>query len=109
MDSKTLATIMVVFVCVMLFPIFIGIIGGIFGVIGGVVGGLFGFIGWIFGAIFGAIGALFGAFFGLFGWMFGDHWHWPGGWFHRDFFTVLALVLFIVLISRARTPRRTGK
>lgn len=109
MDSKTIATIMVVFICVLLFPIFIGIIGGIFGIIGGVIGGFFGFLGWLFGAIFGAIGAVFGAFFGVFGSMFDDHWHWPGHWFNRDVFTLLALVLIVVLISRSRTSRHRGK
>src|SRR5687768_12146969 len=109
MDSKTIATIMVVFICVLLFPVFIAIVGGIFGVIGGIIGGLFGFIGWLFGTIFGAIGAVFGAFFGAFGWIFYDHWHWPGSWFNRDVLTVLALVLIVILISRSRMPRRNGK
>ena len=47
---------MVVFVCVLLFPLAIGIIGGIFGLIGGVIGGFVGLVGAIFGIIFGMIG-----------------------------------------------------
>ena len=100
MDSKTIATVMVVFICVLLFPVFIGILGGIFGLIGGVIGAFFGFIGWMFGAIFGAIG-----------WMFGDHyhWHWPGGWFDRDLFSVIALIVIVVLIARSKPARRTQR
>jgi len=104
MDSKTVTTIMIVFVCVLLFPVFIGIVGGIFGLIGGMIGGIFGAIGWLIGTIFGVIGSIFGAIFGIFGWMFDGHhfWHWPGGWFNRDLLGILVVVLIVVLISRSR-------
>ena len=110
MDSKTIATIMVVFICVLLFPVAIGIIGGVFGVIGGIIGGIVGLIGGIFGAIFGVIGSVFGAIFGIFGWIFGDHYHWHGpiNFFNRDLFVVIALVLFVVFIARSKA-RRQGR
>jgi len=111
MDSKTATTIVIVFVCVLLFPVFIGIIGGIFGLVGGLVGGIFGAIGSLFGIIFDVIGSIFGAVFGAFGWIFGDHhfWHWPGGWFNRDLFSVFIVVVIVVLLSRSRMQRKTGR
>jgi len=110
MDSKTLATIMVVFICVLLFPVFIGVVGGIFGVIGGIMGGIIGLIGGLFGVVIGAIGAVFGAIFGVIGWMFDEPFrgHWPIQPFSRDLVTVIVLVLIVVLFTRSRT-RRAGK
>jgi len=98
---------MIVIICILLFPLLIGIVGGIFGVLGSVIGGLFGLIGGLVGAIVGAIGAVFGAVFGLFGWMFGDHhhWNWPFNFFNGDVLTAIILVLVIVLITRSKTPR----
>ena len=103
MDSKTLATVMVIFICILLVPVGIGIIGGIFGVIGSVLGAVFGIIGGLLGAIFGVIG-------GIFGWIFyGDNdWNWPNHFFHWDFFTVFAIALVIILITR-RKPSGTQR
>ena len=110
MDSKTLTTIIVVFICVLLFPLFIGIIGGIFGLIGGLIGGFVGLVGALFGAIFGVIGSIFGAIFGVFGWIFDDHFHWPHiGFFNGELFIVIALVILIAMLSRSRRIHRPEK
>lgn len=106
MHSKTLTTVLIVIICVLLFPVVIGLIGGVFGIIGSIIGGLFGLIGGVFGAVFGLIGGLFAAVFSFIGWIFGFPFHWDGpGFFHNDLFTVVILVLVIVMISRARNAR----
>jgi MFS family permease len=105
MDSKTLTILAIVIVCAMLFPIAIGIIGGIFGAIGGVIGGIFGLIAGIFGAIFGVIGAILGA---IFGWA--DYGCWGSfNFFDGDVFAAIALVVVIVLIARSRNDRPAAK
>ena len=109
MDSKTLSAILIVIVCILLFPVAIGIVGGVFGLIGGIIGAVFGAIGGMIGAIFGVIGSIFGAIFGFFGWLFGgwDH-DWPGPFhlFDSDVVGVIALIIVVVLIARSRTPKR---
>jgi hypothetical protein len=103
MDSKTLATVMLIFIGILLIPVCIGIIGGVFGVIGSVLGAVFGIIGGMLSAIFGVIG-------GIFGWIFyGDNdREWTNHFFHWDFFTVFAVALVIILITR-RKPSGTQR
>ena len=108
MDSKTLATLMIVFVCVLLFPVAIGIIGGVFGVVGGVIGAVFGAIAGVFGAIIGVIAAIFGALFGAIGWLFDDHfypWSWAWNDHNNEILAILAAVLIVVLMSRSKRQR----
>jgi hypothetical protein len=95
MQSKgSTSTLLIVLLVVFTFPIWIGIAGGLFGVVAGIFGAAFGIIAAIFGGIFGAIG-------GLLGWMF--NWHWPfGGLFHWNFFTILFIVIVVLLVSRSR-------
>ncbi len=108
MESKTLTTLVIVLLCILFFPIAIGIVGGIFGLIGTVIGGFFGLIGGLLGGIFGIIGGLFGAIFGFFGWLFGETfhwgWHWPG-FFHSDAAAIVIIIIVIVLVSRSRRVR----
>jgi len=86
MQSRSTTTaILLIILAIIAFPLILSIIGGVFGIIGG-----------IFGALFGA---LFGVLGGLFGWMF--HWHWPF-FFHWNAFTVIAIAIIVVLISRSR-------
>ena len=63
MATKTLTAILFVIALVILIPIGIGIIGGVFGLVAGIFGAIFGIIGGIFGAVFGAIGWLFQSIF----------------------------------------------
>ena len=111
MDSKTLATILIVITCVLLFPVFIGIIGGVFGLLGGIFGAIFGAIGGIFGAFFAVIGAIFGAVFGVLGWLFDiDHYGFrPFHIFDNDVLAAVVLVVVIVLLARSRSGQQTRK
>jgi hypothetical protein len=94
--SKTASAIVIAIVCILFFPVIIGIVGGVFGAVFGVIGGLF-------GAIFGILGGLIGAIFGFIGWIFEGifGWGWDGP-FHADwnFFSVLAIVIIIALIAK---------
>jgi hypothetical protein len=89
MASKTLATLLIIFCCIIFFPIAIGIAGGLFGVIVGLCGAIFGIIAGMFGALFGVIGSLFGGIF---------HWHHN---FHWNVFTMALVVILIVIISKS--------
>ena len=95
MQSKSAtSTVLIVLLLVFTFPIWLGIAGGILGVVAGVFGAIIGIFAGIFGAIAGIIG-------GIFGWVF--DWHWPfPGFFHWNFFTIVAIVLVIALLSRSR-------
>lgn len=87
---KTLAILFTILFCIFFFPIFIGLIGGFFGLVAGILGAVFGIISGIFGAIFGLIG-------GIFGWVFDC----PSfGFFHWNGFTIAALIIIVFLISR---------
>lgn len=98
--TKAIGIFAIVVLCVLMLPVFIGVVGG-------VLGGFFGLIGAVIGAVFGLIGGLFGAIFGtigsVFGWIF--DWHRPFPVFHWNLVTVLALVLVIVLIARNKQTR----
>jgi hypothetical protein len=79
------------------FPIWIGIFGGLFGLAIG-----------LFGACIGVIGAVFGAIFGVIGFVFSGDWfsfpfiHFSG----VRFALIVALVFFIVLLSRSKKKIR---
>jgi hypothetical protein len=92
-DSTTHVLILVIIV--LTFPIWIGIVGGVFGLVGGIAGGLFGLVTGMFGAVFRMIGILFGW---LFDWSCGG----PFGWWSTELMAVLAIALVIVLASRSR-------
>jgi hypothetical protein len=94
MVIKTIGTFFIVIMCILMFPIGIGILGGVFGIVIGVIAA-------VFGAFAGIIGAIFGGVFKLFGWVF--HPHWPFGFFHCNFFTLAAVVLIIALIVKSKS------
>lgn len=83
--SKPLTTLLLVFALILAMPIFIGIVGGLFGAMMGVFGAAIGIVAGVFGAVFGAIGAVFGALFG-------------GGWNLLCF--ILAAVAIVLIIGR---------
>jgi hypothetical protein len=97
-SSSSTSTVLIVVLVLLTFPLWIGLIGGLFGLIAGVFGAVFGIIGGVFGAIFGAIA-------GIFGWMF----HWGGPWnFHMGFWSVkvLSIIAVIVIVVMLTRPRR---
>lgn len=92
--TKSLSTVLLIFILLITFPIWIGIAGGLLGVIGGVFGAVFG----VFAAIFGAIGGVFSAIFGtLFGW---GHYGWPH--WHFNGYALLAFIIVVALILSKR-------
>ena len=94
---KILALLCAVFFGIIMIPVVIGIIGGIFGVVVGLFGAIFGIIAGIFGAIFGGI-------FSIFDWG-GPDWHFG---YHVNIFAVAAIALLIILVSKSsRTKNRS--
>ena len=103
--SKTASAILIVIVCLLFFPLVIGIVGGVFGAVFGIIGG-------IIGAFFGVLGGLLGAVFGFIGWLFEGifGWGWDGP-FHADWniFTIAIIVVIIALIAKKSERDRATK
>jgi nitrate/nitrite transporter NarK len=92
--SSNPTTLLIAVIVIFTFPIWIGIAGGIFGLIIGLFGAAIGIVAGVFGAVFGAIG-------GIFGWFF--DWDWPHHGFYRwNIFTVVCLVVIVLLVTRSR-------
>jgi hypothetical protein len=100
MESKTLSTVLIVILCIIFFPLIIGVVGGAFGIVIGVFGA-------VFGVIFGVLGGILGAIFSIFGWLFesifgwGD-WDWHFGFFNWNFCTIALIVLIVALAARSK-------
>lgn len=92
-SRSSTSTVLIVLLIVFTFPVWIGIAGGLFGIIAGIFGAVVGIFAGIFGAIFGLIG-------GVFGWMF--DWHPFTGWFNTPIFVIAAVVIVTVLITRSK-------
>lgn len=101
MITKTIGTLFIVLICIIMFPVALGLVGGAFGIVIGVIGA-------VFGAIAGAIGGIFGAIFGVIGWMFDGlfNWHGPFHFFRCNIFTFAAIVLVVALLVRNRNSRQ---
>lgn len=103
--AKSTSTALIVIVLILTFPIWIGLAGGVFGLVMGLFGAAVGIIAGVFGAIGGILGAIFGVIGELFNWIF-------GGIFNCDFYyphvsfpgpiTMLLIILVAVLIVRSR-------
>jgi hypothetical protein len=95
--TKSTSTLLVAILVILTFPIWIGLAGGLFGLVGGLLGALFGIMGAIFGAIFGGIASLFD-------WIFGGMFHWPHyhGWHISKLCTIALVILLIALAVRTR-------
>ena len=94
------SSILLVILLILTFPLWIGIVGGLFGLMVGLIGGAIGIVAGVFGAVIGAIGAVIG---GIFGWAF-DDWHFP--FYHFNTFWVLVIVICVVLLVRGRREAR---
>jgi hypothetical protein len=95
--SSSTTTVLVVIVLLLSFPLWIGLIGGLFGLVVGLFGAAFGIIA-------GIMGAIFGVFTGLIGWMF--DFDFPGFNFHffpgKFFIAVLLIALLVVALNKRR-------
>ncbi len=91
MQSKnSTTTVLIVLILVFTFPLWIGIAGGLFGLVVG-----------LFGGMIGIIAGIFGAIVGVFGWLF--NWHWPFvGFFHWNIFWIVMILLAVVMISKSK-------
>ena len=98
MAVKTISTLFIVFLCIIFFPVMIGIGGAIIGVTFGIFGAIFGVIGAIFGAIFGTIGAIFDGIFGH-NHFHTFHWGFPGLHLSKTAFAII-LIGIVLILSR---------
>ena len=107
MDSRTLTTVVVVFLFVLFFPVFLAVAGGFVGVLGAVVGGFVGIIGGVFGAFFGLMGGIIGGLMSFFGWIFGGafHWGWPFHFSGGRIIAIFLAILIVGMISRSKRGR----
>ena len=99
------SSLLLLIIAIITFPIWIGIIGGFFGLVFGLIGGVIGIVAGVFGAIFGIIGSIIGGFFG---WdnHWGD-WHWHHWGPHPSHaFWVLIIIVALVWALRSRSYRR---
>ena len=103
--AKSTSTILIVVLFILTFPIWIGLAGGIFGLVMGLFGAAVGIIAGIFGAIAGILGAIFGVVAELFSWIFGGIFNFDIYSPHISFprpFTLLLIILVAVLVMRSR-------
>lgn len=103
--AKSTSTVLIVILLILTFPIWIGLAGGIFGLVVGLFGAAIGIIAGIFGAIDGILGAIVGIIGELFGWIFGGifdcDFYYPHVSFPRPL-TLLLIILVVVLITRSK-------
>jgi hypothetical protein len=95
-NTNSGTTILIVLIIVLTFPIWIGIAGGLFGLVAGLFGAAIGIIAAVFGAVIGIFGAVINGLFG--GW-------WPNSHIGLNIFLAICLVLAIVMLSKARRNR----
>jgi hypothetical protein len=88
MTSKALSTLIIVLVIFFALPMFIGIAGGLFGIVMGIFGA-------IVGAVAGVIGAFVGAIGSIFSWSF-------GGLFGCGLTSVLIVAAIVLLVTKRR-------
>jgi hypothetical protein len=103
--SKSTSTVLIAIAMILTFPIWIGLAGGVFGLIGGLFGIVIGVIGAVFGAIAGLIGAVFSGIGWFFDLIFGGIFGWDDHFYPPRFLTLLALVLLVVFISRKQNQK----
>jgi len=101
MVLKAISTLFIIFICILFFPVIIGLGGAILGVTFGIFGAIFGVIGAIFGAIFGAIGAIFDGIFGH------NHfhsidWDFPGFHFSKTAFALILIGIVLILSRKSK-------
>lgn len=94
MTRSTGTTVLIVLIIVFTFPLWIGILGGLFGAVMGLFGALIGVIAGVFGAVIGGVASVIGGLF---------HWGWP------NFITwnvLLAVVLAFAIVQLAKSRKQ---
>jgi hypothetical protein len=92
-------SILIVVIVIFTFPIWIGILGGLFGLVVGGIGGFIGLIAGAIGIVIGTIGGLIGS---IFNWGYGDFASWNFVSWNGNFIIFIAVVLFIALAIKPR-------
>lgn len=94
-STSATTTVLIVLLLVFTFPVWIGIAGGLFGMVVGMFGAAVGIIAGVFGAFIGAIGAMFG-------WIFDWEWHdgRPFGFWNVKMLSIVVtmMIVFFILI-----------
>ena len=101
MAVKTISTLFVIFLCIIFFPVIIGLGGALIGVTFGIFGAVFGVIGAIFGAIFGTIGAIFDGIFGHNNYH-SFNWGFPGFHFSKTAFAIILIGIVLILSRKSK-------
>lgn len=96
--SQSASTLLIVLVVVLTAPLWIGLAGGLFGLMVGLFGMIFGLLGGLFGLVTGLIGGIFGGIGSLFSWFWGI-----------GSFEVFLLLILIVSVIAIRKPKRTSR
>jgi hypothetical protein len=103
MITKTIGILFLVIGCVLIIPVAIAVVGGVFGIAVGIIGG-------VFGAIFGVIGAVIGGIVTMLDWIFGwiFDWDWPlYGFWSCNPITLILIAVIIALLLKSRRDRST--
>jgi hypothetical protein len=94
-STSATTTILIVLLLVFTFPFWIGLLGGLFGLVAGMFGAMIGILAGVFGALMGAIGAMLG-------WIFDWDWHYGGpfGFWNTKLLAIVLtmLIVFFILI-----------
>lgn len=90
-NTSSGTTILIILIIVFTFPIWIGLAGGLFGIVAGLFGAAIGIIAAVCGAIIGGIAAMMGALFS----------GWPDSHYGLTIFLLLCFVFALVLLTRA--------
>ena len=95
-NTNSGTTVLIVLLIIFTFPIWMGIAGGLFGLIGGLFGALIGIVAAVFGTVFGIFGSVIGG-------IFGDAW--PGSHIGLNVFLAICLVFAILGLSKAKRSK----
>jgi hypothetical protein len=101
MATKTVGTLLIILVSILLFPVAFGILAGVFGIV-------FGALAAVFGAVFGILGGIVGAIFGFFGWIFDGifDWDFDYGFFDFNPVTIVLVILVVALLTRNKSSKQ---
>lgn len=103
MSNSTSSTLLIILL-IITFPLWIGIAGGLIGLVLGLAGAIIGIIAAVFGVIGSILSGIFGAIFGVFDWGYADV-----DFFDfsiRKFIGALLLIAVIAMIVQSKKTKR---